>query len=78
MRVERGNPVGVRLFVAGKPTVRKAQLPGGNRMTNKRTPVGERQQETEASWLAPPPVASYNWPDTGLVPRTRKGADVVR
>src|SRR5207344_2042472 len=39
MRAERGNPVGVRarlLGVSGKPTVRGAQLPGGNRMTEKR------------------------------------------
>jgi hypothetical protein len=66
--VERGNPVGVRLFGSGKPTARNAQLPSGNRMTKKRAPVAERQQETEASWLAPPPVVSHNWPDTGLVP----------
>ena len=32
----------------GKPTVRRAQLPGGNRMTEKRMPVAERQQETSA------------------------------
>ena len=32
--------------MAGKPTVRKAQSPGGNRMTEKRMPVAERQQET--------------------------------
>ena len=30
----------------GKPTVRKAQAPGGNRVTEKRMPVAERQQET--------------------------------
>ena len=32
--------------VSGKPTVRGAQLPGGNRMTEKRMPVAERQRET--------------------------------
>jgi hypothetical protein len=32
--------------LAGKPTVRRAQLPGGNRMTEKRMPVAERQRET--------------------------------
>ena len=32
-------------MVPGKPTVRKAQLPGGNRVTEKRMPVAERQQE---------------------------------
>ena len=76
MRAERGNPVGVRLW-AGKPTVREAQLPSGQRMTKKRTPAAERQQETGTGWLAPPSAVSYNWPDTGLCP-TRKGADVVR
>jgi len=30
----------------GKPTVRKAQVPGGNRVTEKRMPVAERRQET--------------------------------
>ncbi len=35
-----------RQVVPGKPTVRKAQLPGGNRVTEKRMPVAERQQET--------------------------------
>ena len=34
--------------LAGKPTVRRAQFPGGNRMTEKRMPVAERQQETDA------------------------------
>jgi hypothetical protein len=48
MRAEHGNPVRVRDAVgrAGKPTVRRAELPGGNRMPKKRTPVAERQQET--------------------------------
>jgi hypothetical protein len=31
----------------GKPTVRKAQLLGGNRMAEKRMPAAERQRETE-------------------------------
>jgi hypothetical protein len=35
--------------VFGKPTVRRAQLPGGNRMTEKRMPVAERQQEPIAA-----------------------------
>jgi hypothetical protein len=53
VRVERGNPVGVRTIVSGKPTARKAQLPGGNRMTEKRTPVAERQQETGTRMAGP-------------------------
>jgi hypothetical protein len=31
---------------AGKPTVRNAQPPGGNRMTEKRMPAAETQRET--------------------------------
>jgi len=42
VRVERGNPVGVRMIVSGQPTVRRAQLPGGNRMTEKRN-AGSRK-----------------------------------
>ena len=69
MRVQRGNPVGVRSRVgAGKPTARKAQSPSGKWMTKKRMPVAERRQETGTAWLAPPPVVSDNWPDTGSCP----------
>ena len=32
--------------MAGKPTVRRAQLPGGYRMAEKRMPVAERQRKT--------------------------------
>jgi hypothetical protein len=39
-------PVGVRAATPGKPTVRKAHSPGGNLMTEKRTPAVERHQET--------------------------------
>ena len=39
---------------SGKPTARKAQLPGGHRMTKKRTPAAEMQRETETGWLCPP------------------------
>jgi len=48
VRAERGNPVEVRIPGSGKPTARRAQLLGGNRMTEKRMPVAERQQETIA------------------------------
>ena len=37
------------VFVAGRPTVRRAELPGGNRMVEKRMPVAERRQETTAA-----------------------------
>jgi hypothetical protein len=56
------------MFLSGRPTVRRAQLPDGDRMPKKRMPVAERQQETETSMPAPPLVVSHNWPDTGLVP----------
>ena len=39
---------------AGKPLVRNAQLPGGRRMTNKRTPAAETQRETTGAGPAPP------------------------
>ena len=35
-----------RARVSGKPTARRAQLLGGNRMADKRTPVVERRRET--------------------------------
>jgi hypothetical protein len=34
---------------SGKPTVRRAQLLGGHRMTKKQKPAAERQQETTAA-----------------------------
>ena len=52
---------------AGRPTVRKAEIFGGIGMSNKRTPVGESQQETGSRLWATPPSSqlSHNWPDTG-------------
>ena len=49
MRVEHGNPVGVRHagWGGGKPEVTKAQVPGGNRMPKKPMPVAERRQQRE-------------------------------
>jgi hypothetical protein len=53
MRAEHENPVRVRYarWCAGKPTVRRAQSPGGHRMPKKRRPAAERQQETGTVWL---------------------------
>jgi hypothetical protein len=81
MRAERGNPVRVRLRrlgAAGQPTVREAQLPGGNRTPKKPMPVAERQRESGTASSAPPPVVPYNRPDTGPGARPRKRADVWR
>src|ERR1039458_6145672 len=51
---------------AGKPTVRRAQPPGGNRMTEKRTPVAERQRETATGSSSPLRlVVADNRLDTG-------------
>ena len=46
-------PVGVRAVTSGKPTVRKAQLSGGNLMIEKRTPAVERRQETGTRMAGP-------------------------
>ena len=64
--------------MAGKPTVRRAQLLGGNRMTEKRMPVAETQQETGTRWLALQLTVPDNWPDTDPGGPARKGADAVR
>ena len=68
IRVQRGNPVGVRPSVTatGRLTVRKAQLPGGNRRTQEanagsRKAAGKRDRN---GWHLPLVVA-YNRPDTG-------------
>ena len=50
---------------AGKPTVRRAQLPGGNRMTEKRMPVAERRRETTTMMPVLQPAVVDNRPDTG-------------
>ena len=50
-------PLGsTRPRVCGQPTVRKAQVPSGQRMTQKRTPAAETQQETETTMRRTPPV----------------------
>ena len=66
-------------MVPGKPTVRKAQIPGGNRMTREanaggRKAAGNRDTDGWPLLLA----VLDNWPDTGPGARARKGADAVR
>src|SRR5438132_1202156 len=78
VRAERGNPVAVRLLGVGKPTVRKAQFLGGNRMIEKQMPAAETQQETGTRWSAPPPVVPHNWPDTGPGARPERGLTRIR
>jgi hypothetical protein len=46
-------PVGVRCCLAGKPTVRKAQSPGGNLMTEKRN-AGSRKATGNRDMMAGP------------------------
>jgi hypothetical protein len=64
--------------LAGKPTVRKAQLPSGNRMTKKPTPAAETHRETGTRWRALHAAVWDNRPDTDPWDPARKGADVVR
>ena len=78
MRVQRGNPVGVRSSVtaSGWLTVRDAQLPGGNRRTQEANAGGRKAAGKRDMIDRPLPlVVSYNRPDTGVA-WTRKGADV--
>jgi hypothetical protein len=72
-------PVGVRAATSGKPTVRKAQPPGGNLMTEKRTPASRKTTGNRDTMAGPfSPAVPHNWPDTGPGARTRKRADAVR
>jgi hypothetical protein len=48
----------VLLVEGGKPTVRRAEFLGGNRMLKKRRPAAERRQETGDHGPAPPLVVS--------------------
>ena len=72
-------PVGVRCCLTGKPTVRKAQLPGGNLMIEKRN-ADSRKTTGNRDMMAGP----FSWPFriTGRIrdvsARTRKRADAVR
>lgn len=78
MRVQRGNPVGVRMPItaSGRLTVREAQLPGGNRRTQEANAGGRKAAGTrDMNGRLLPPIVPYNRPDTGCA-RTRKGADV--
>src|ERR1700758_2694913 len=63
----------------GQPTVRRAQLLGGNRMTKKPMPAAERQREPMTMKIsALRLMVADNRPDTGPGARARKRADVVR
>jgi hypothetical protein len=56
------------LVVPGKPTVRKAQVLGGNRMAREANAGGRKAAGNQGVRLAPPLVVLGNWPDTGRVP----------
>jgi hypothetical protein len=69
IHAERGNPVEVRAGL-GRPTVRDAEVLGGNRMPKKRMPAAERQRETTAKgWTFTSAV--HNRPDTGGCPNPK-------
>jgi hypothetical protein len=63
----RPYPSGSTTAGGGKPTVRKAQLLGGNRMPKKRMPAAERKREggEHDDRILQPGRFSYNRPDTG-------------
>jgi len=65
--------------VSGKPTVRNAELPGGNRMTKKPTPAAETQREPSVVSISALLLMIVDQP-AGYRPcgLARKGADVVR
>jgi hypothetical protein len=75
-RAEHGNPVRVRCGSAGKPTVRRAEFRGGNRMPKKRRPAAERQQETGTERPLLQVAFPDNWPDTRPGAWLRKQADL--
>jgi hypothetical protein len=68
-----------RLGCGGRPTVREAEVRGGNRTPMKRMPVVERQRENGSDGAGPPTgCCSYNRPDTGSGARLRERADMWR
>src|SRR5260370_42115985 len=80
-RAKRGNPVRSNtssLSCSGKPTVRKAEARGGNRMPKKPTAAAERQREQRGARLHLQVAAAYNRPHTRPGVSRRKAADVGR
>jgi hypothetical protein len=78
VRAKHGNPVCVRPL-PGKPTVRKAQLLGGQRMTREANAgggnaAGNYDQQVSALLL----MVVGNRSDTGPGARARKRGDAVR
>ena len=79
LRCNTTTPLGSGGSTAGRPTVRKVELPSGRRMTqeaNADSRNGDRKPGkcvtgTSAGWIP------HNWSDTGGCP-ARKGADVGR
>jgi hypothetical protein len=69
-----GTPTGSGLLMrAGRPTVRRAEFPGGNRMPKKPMPAGESRQETRTSWSLLQRSSRITGRIPGLVPGSRKG-----
>lgn len=56
---------------AGKPTARKVQSPSEGRMTWEANVGGRKAAGNRGRWLAPRPVVSDNWPDTGWCPNPK-------
>jgi hypothetical protein len=78
-RAKRGNPVWVQPSRAGRPTARRAQLPGGNRMTKEANAGRRKAAETVTVLIsALLLMVTDNRPDTDPCGPARKRADVVR
>lgn len=52
----------------GRPTVRKAQLPSGNRMAQEANAGSRKATGTRGMMTTSPLVAPHNRPDTGMLP----------
>ncbi len=82
--VERGNPGGVRPYAtAGRPTVRKAEVPGGIGMTREANAGGRKAAGNHSSGPAPPRrvlriTGRIPGPGTARCPAAQSGLTRVR
>lgn len=62
----------------GKPTVRKAEISGGNRTAQQANAGASKDDRKIGQHGVTSTGSRSNWPDTGPGARARKGADVGR
>jgi hypothetical protein len=53
------------VVVRGRPIVRKAEFPGGNRKAQEANAGGRKATGNRDDKAVPPAAVPYNWPDTG-------------